>query len=213
LDYKNMELPEDLRKCVEFHGHLCPGMMYGYLVAQEAVRLLSLSRSDDEEVVAFPENDSCAVDALQVILGTTAGKGNLIFRDYGKNVYTVLSRKKSRAFRFSRRTDYPYRGEDGAEFERLGKKIADKTASPEENARYRRMKTLDLLRQNFSDVFTADEIPPPEQPYAPLAPSAACSACGEMTMSTRLLEAGSQGRYCIPCAEKKGIAVPCHTPR
>ncbi|HLA29231.1 MAG TPA: FmdE family protein, partial [Syntrophales bacterium] len=156
---------------------------------------------------------SCAVDALQVILGTTAGKGNLIFQDYGKNVYTVLSRKKGRAFRFSRRTYYCYRGEDGAEFEGLGGKIADKTASPEENARYRRMKALDLLRQNFSDVFNTKEVPPPEQPYAPLAPSLACSACGEMTMSTRLLEAGSQGRYCIPCAEKNGIAISCPTPR
>ncbi len=213
MDYTDVELPDDLRRCMEFHGHLCPGMMYGYRVAREAARLLSLSRSEDEEVVAFPENDSCAVDALQVILGTTAGKGNLILRDYGKNVYTVLSRKKSRAFRFSRRTDYRYRGEAVAEFERLGKKITDKTASPQENAQYRQMKTLDLLRQNFSDVFTTEEVPPPEQPYAPLAPSAACSSCGEMTMSTRLVETGPEKRYCIPCAQQQGIPLPCSSRR
>ena len=203
LDDKTIALPDDLRRCIDFHGHLCPGLVYGYLVAREAVRLLALVRSEDEEVVAFPENDSCAVDALQVMLGTTAGKGNLIFRDYGKNAYTVLKRKARRAFRFSRKTEYGYGGEDRAEFELLGKKIAAKTASPEENARYRQMKAHDLLNKDFSAVFATEEIPPPEQPYAPLAPSAACARCGEMTMATRLVEAGSQVFYCLPCAGKK----------
>lgn len=203
MNDKTIALPGDLRRCIDFHGHLCPGLIYGYLVAREAVRLLALSRSEDEEVVAFPENDSCAVDALQVMLGTTAGKGNLIFRDYGKNAYTVLKRKARRAFRFSRKTEYDYGGEDGADFELLGKKIAAKTASQEENTRYRQMKALDLLSKDFSAVFATEEIPPPEQPYAPLAPSAACARCGEMTMATRLVDTGSQGFYCLPCAEKK----------
>ena len=197
---ETMALPDDLRRCIDFHGHFCPGLMYGYLVGREAVRLLALSRSEDEEVVAFPENDSCAVDALQVLLGTTAGKGNLIFRDYGKNAYTVLKRKDRRAFRFSRRTEYEYGGEDRTDFELLGKKIATKTAAPEEQARYRQMKALDLLRKDFSAVFATEEIPPPEQPYAPLAASAACARCGEMTMATRLVDAGTQGLYCLPCA-------------
>jgi len=84
------ELPEDLEGCVLFHGHLCPGLVYGYLVAKEATRLLGLDRSRDEEVVAISENDTCAIDALQLLLGTTMGKGNLILRNFGKNVFTVL---------------------------------------------------------------------------------------------------------------------------
>ena len=214
MDTTTIALPDDLSRCITFHGHLCPGLIYGYLVAREAVRLLALGRSEDEEVVAFPENDSCAVDALQVMLGTTAGKGNLIFRDYGKNAYTVLKRKSRRAFRFSRKTEYAYGGEDRADFERLGRKIAAKTASPEENARHRQMKALDLLRKDFSAVFATEEIPPPEQPYAPLAPSVACARCGEMTMATRLVDAGSQVFYCLPCAEKRDTPlVPPATDR
>ena len=201
-------LPDDLRQCVAFHGHFCPGLVYGYRVAKEAGRLLSITRSEDEEVVAFSENDSCAVDALQVILGTTAGKGNLILRDYGKNAYTVLNRKEGRAYRFFRATEYCYKGGERDEFEMLGRKIAEKTASKKEHARYRQMKALDLLQQDFADVFTTEEITPPEQPYAPLAPSVACSLCGEMTMSTRLVDAGTKGRYCIPCAKKSGLSLP-----
>ena len=69
---KNIEFqpPEDLKKCIEFHGHLCPGLIYGYIVAKAAMDLLKLNRSRDEEVVAISENDSCAVDALQILLGT-----------------------------------------------------------------------------------------------------------------------------------------------
>ena len=73
-----IKLPDDLNTCIEFHGHLCPGLVYGYLVGKEAIKLLHLKRSKDEEIVAISENDSCAVDALQVLLGTSIGKGNLI---------------------------------------------------------------------------------------------------------------------------------------
>lgn len=137
--------PDDLRQCVAFHGHLCPGLIYGYSVARETGRLLSLTSSEDEEVVAFPENDSCAVDALHVLLSTTAGKGNLIFRDYGKNAYTVFNRKEDLTYRFFRVTESRYKGGGRDEFETLGRKITEKTAAEKEQARHRQMKALDLL--------------------------------------------------------------------
>ena len=77
-------LPQDIIKCIAFHGHICPGLVYGYIVAKETIYLLELKRSGDEEIIAICENDSCAVDALQVLLGTTIGKGTLIFKNYGK---------------------------------------------------------------------------------------------------------------------------------
>lgn len=52
-------------------------------------------RDIDEEMVAIVENDSCAVDAIQVLTGCTLGKGNLIFRDYGKqHLYKTRREKK-----------------------------------------------------------------------------------------------------------------------
>jgi formylmethanofuran dehydrogenase subunit E len=38
------------------------------------------------------ENNSCSVDAIQEILGCTFGKGNLIYKDRGKQVFTIYSR-------------------------------------------------------------------------------------------------------------------------
>jgi formylmethanofuran dehydrogenase subunit E len=56
-----LDIPEDLAMCVTFHGHVCPGLVYGYLVAKESMKLMNLGRATDEEIVAVCENDSCAV--------------------------------------------------------------------------------------------------------------------------------------------------------
>jgi formylmethanofuran dehydrogenase subunit E len=68
-------------RVVDFHGHECIGLASGYRVAEAAMDALGDGRDIDEEMVAVVENDSCAVDAIQVVTGCTLGKGNLIFRD------------------------------------------------------------------------------------------------------------------------------------
>ncbi len=85
---------------VAFHGHACPGLALGYRVALYALRKLA-GRASDEELVAIVENNSCAVDAVQVMTGCTFGKGNLIFRDYGKQVYTFIDRTSGSGVRIA----------------------------------------------------------------------------------------------------------------
>jgi formylmethanofuran dehydrogenase subunit E len=194
------QLPEDLSACVAFHGHLCPGLIYGYRVAKKAIELLGLHHSRDEEVVAISENDTCAVDALQLLLGTTMGKGNLILKDYGKNVFTILSRSDGRAFRFSRRTGYKYEGKNQEEFAELEGAFAAGRASTAQRMRQQRLKSFDLLAKPFDAVFDTKAVESLEPPYAPLAPSEACASCGEMTMSTKLVQTTDGRRLCIPCA-------------
>jgi formylmethanofuran dehydrogenase subunit E len=196
------KMTDDLKRCVEFHGHICPGLIYGYRVAEEAMKLMNLGRSVDEEVVAICENDSCAVDALQVMLGTVAGKGNLIIKNFGKNAYTVLSRSKRQAYRFSRRTHYDYTGKAKREFDRLQAAVAAKTASEEDRRKLKRLKINDLLARSFEEIFTTTEVPFDEPFYAPLAPSEPCAICGEMTMATKMMKLSDGRQVCIPCSEK-----------
>jgi formylmethanofuran dehydrogenase subunit E len=187
---------------MEFHGHICPGLIYGYRVAKEAMKLMNLTRSVDEEVVAICENDSCAVDALQVMLGTVAGKGNLIIRNFGKNAYTVLNRSKRQAYRFSRKTRYDYTGKDKSEFERLEAAVAAGTASEDDRRELKRLKVSDLLARPFAEIFTITEVPFDEPIYAPLAPSEPCAICGEMTMAVKMIKLKDGRQACIPCSEK-----------
>ena len=77
----------DWERCVAFHGHECGGLTIGYKAAQYAAKLLELKFSADEQVVCIAENDACGVDAIQVMLGCSVGKGNLLFHMTGKQAF------------------------------------------------------------------------------------------------------------------------------
>lgn len=93
------EVNEDWNRCVEFHGHTCPGLAIGYRTALAAQKRLQTKFSPDEEIVCVTENDACGVDAVQVLTGCSIGKGNLIYRDTGKQAFSFYSRKDDRKVR------------------------------------------------------------------------------------------------------------------
>ena len=85
--------------CVNFHGHECGGLTIGYKASLYAIELLGLEFSADEQVVCISENDACGVDAIQVMLGCSIGKGNLLFHMRGKQAFTFFSRKSGKSVR------------------------------------------------------------------------------------------------------------------
>ena len=89
----------DWEKCVAFHGHSCGGLTIGYKAAQYAIRLLGLTFSKDEQVVCITENDACGVDAIQVLLGCSVGKGNLLFHMTGKQAFSFYNRTNGKSVR------------------------------------------------------------------------------------------------------------------
>lgn len=86
-------------RCASFHGHVCGGLAIGYQAARYATELLDLDFSDDEQVVCVAENDACGVDAIQVLLGCSIGKGNLLFHMRGKQAFSFYNRKSGKAVR------------------------------------------------------------------------------------------------------------------
>lgn len=86
-------------KCIEFHGHECPGLAIGYRAVLIAMEKINLTFSKDEELVCVTENDACGVDAVQVITGCTMGKGNLIYRDTGKMAFSFFNRSNGYSIR------------------------------------------------------------------------------------------------------------------
>jgi len=90
---------KDFEKCVEFHGHICPGLSIGYRASQAGMEWLKEHRAEDEEIVAVVETNACGADAVQVLTGCTFGKGNFFFKDYGKQVLTLISRKSGDGIR------------------------------------------------------------------------------------------------------------------
>lgn len=85
--------------CVAFHGHECGGLTIGYRASLYAIELLGLTFSPDEQVVCIAENDACGIDAVQVMLGCTLGKGNLILHLVGKSAYSFYNRTTGKSVR------------------------------------------------------------------------------------------------------------------
>ena len=87
------------KDCVAFHGHECGGLTIGYKASLYAIELLNLEFSTDEQVVCIAENDACGIDGIQVMLGCSIGKGNLLFHMRGKSAYSFYNRKTGKSVR------------------------------------------------------------------------------------------------------------------
>lgn len=86
-------------KCIAFHGHECGGLLIGFKAALYAIDLLGIGFSSDEQLVCISENDACGVDAIQVILGCSVGKGNLLLHIKGKQAYSFYNRSNGKSVR------------------------------------------------------------------------------------------------------------------
>lgn len=190
----------DWEKAMDFHGHSCPGLAVGYRVAQIALRELASRRAEDEELVAVVENDACGVDAIMVLTGCTLGKGNLLYRDFGKQVYTFGTRNGGKALRISVNGAVLHR-QDPALMD-LRKKVFGSTATAEEKevfhkAQHERTHQVSHLpEEEFCKVENIDfEFPG----KARIFPSVECAACGEYVMEPRARVKNGE-LVCIPCA-------------
>lgn len=158
--------------CVAFHGHICGGLTIGYKASLYATELLGLTFSEDEQVVCIAENDACGVDAIQVLLGCSIGKGNLLFRMRGKQAFSFYNRTNGQSVRLVLRPK------------------PEGLSKEESFARYQEMEPSEMF-----DVKKAT-LEVPER--ARIFQNVICDGCGESTCENMVvLEAGK--KYCHSC--------------
>ncbi len=186
---------------VKFHGHSCPGLAFGYRVALAALKEMDMENiSEDEEAVATVENDSCAVDAIQVLTGCTFGKGNLIFRDYGKQVYTFIKRPSGDAVRISVDFTPP---EETEEEKEMWKRYSEGDHSEAvlkavHNRKAKKLKAV--LDAPDSELFKITKMKMQLPSEARIYPSIRCEMCGEKVAEPKARV--KDGKIvCIPCFE------------
>jgi formylmethanofuran dehydrogenase subunit E len=189
---------------VNFHGHTCPGLALGYRAALIALEELRSGPSYDEELVAIVENDACGIDALQVVTGCTAGKGNLIFLDHGKHVYTLINRRNGKAVRVATRASFSTASLDPA-FGDLKTKVVSGNATAEEMEQFEKHRDAvchAILTVPYQDMFSVRRVDIPAPVPAKIYKSVPCDCCGEMVSEHRAVTVGGK-TLCIPCSEKK----------
>lgn len=188
-------------KAIEFHGHVCPGLAIGYRVAETALKRLSELRSADEELVAVVENDACGIDAIMLLTGCTLGKGNLIYRDLGKQVYTFGSRSGNRAIRVSVNGEILHRPDP--ETAELRQKVFGGTATQEEKVRFQGSmgrRTEEILRMPAEDLCKVEEIQFSFPKKARIFTSIRCCGCGEYVAEHRARVKNGE-IVCLDCSD------------
>ena len=177
---------ENFKRCADFHGHVCGGLAIGYVAATAGMAWLEEQRALDEELVAIVETDACCVDAIQVLTGCTFGKGNLIYRDYGKMGFTFFNRRTGKGVRLAMKPDTFRVNERQIE---LFRKTRDGSISEAERAELEALgsqRTIDVLDNRAEDLFSMTPVRTGIPVKARIEPSKPCSRCGEPTMATKL---------------------------
>lgn len=197
------EVNADWESVVAFHGHACPGLAVGYRIACIVRRELTSMRAGDEELTATIENNACGIDAVQLLLGCTAGKGNLLLLDYGKQIYTFQCRESGQALRIAVKPSVMKLNAGNSD---LRNRINSGTATDAEREAFRKehrasiRRIMSLPEHRFCDMRTVIMKPPKR---APVLPSCICTLCGESVMETRARI--KNGRIvCIPCSDTSG---------
>lgn len=186
-----------------FHGHVCPGLTIGYIAAKAGIEKLEAERDVDEELVTIVENDACGVDAVQVLTGCTIGKGNLIYRDHAKQVFTFICRDSGKAVRVALKASFNIDDID-PEVSKLRPKVMSGTATEEENKDFR--ERMDVISQTMrktpvEEMFDIQFVDVKIPQKARIFNSVKCAKCGEMMAESRARVQNSE-YVCIPCYEE-----------
>jgi formylmethanofuran dehydrogenase subunit E len=147
------------------------------------------------------ETDACGADAIQVMTGCTFGKGNFIFKNYGKHAFSLMDRKRGRGVRVCLRPDI---FKNDSEFLSLFERVQNNEASPIELERFGQLKmerTKKILDIDSDFLFKVEEILPEIPAKARVIESRICDSCGEPTKRDLLLQRDGK-QICILCDEK-----------
>jgi len=188
----------------KFHGHKCPAMPMGLRVGAAAMNELGVERAKDGQLVAFVDlgEDHCATcygDGLQVIMGTTFGKGNIKKTHKGKWAVTLVDRATGRAVRVTPKAEAMLNNKKSiffTDYRMLGKpastvpdEIVDKLVEGV-------MSAPDDKLINISPVFEY-KLEPKKDSFDGFV----CEECGEMTVMEYGRIKGDK-KVCMDCAVK-----------
>lgn len=188
----------------KFHGHKCPAMPMGLRVGAAALNALGVERAKDGQIIAFTDlgDDHCATcfaDGLQVIMGTTLGKGNIKKTHKGKWAVTVVDKATGRAVRVTPKAEAMLANKKTSFFKDYREKGIPASKVPDEIVEplvVNVMNAPDDKIINISEVF---QYKLEEKPHS--FDSFVCEDCGEMTVMEYGRIKGDK-KVCMGCAVK-----------
>ena len=190
-----------LKKIIDFHGHLCPELTIGAKACEYAQKLLFENREPDGGISIVAENCTSALDAIQVLLGATAGNQRLKIMDFGKHNYTFSFKNEQNGFRLSLRRQC-YGDED--EYRRLEEKIVKDQVTLDEVVHFQKLldnRVKQLLSVSPEDLFDVERIETIPHLTEMATSYLSCCQCEQQVLRSRTID--FRGKiYCIPCFQR-----------
>ncbi len=189
----------------KFHGHKCPAMPLGLRVGAAAMNKLGAERAKDGQLIAFVDlgEDHCATcyaDGLQVIMGTTFGKGNIKKTHKGKWAVTLVERGSGKAVRVTPKAEVMLQNKQSDFFKQYREKGIPASTVPSEVVDPIISKVMSSPQEMLLDVSEVFDykVEPKKDSFA----SFVCEDCGEMTVEGygRIKESR---HVCIDCSAKE----------
>jgi len=195
------DLSKLLRMTGMLHGHFCPFSAMGVKAAVRAVRELGVKSTGMEEVIAIVETNNCFSDGVQFVTGCSLGNNALIYRDYGKTVFT-LAKRTGEAVRMSVRAEriVEERTPEATQlFERVVIERGGTEADKERLSELWRELSFKILALPDEEVFDIERMTVEVPAYARIFANVKCSVCGENVMEPRVRMKDGKP-VCIPCS-------------
>lgn len=190
-----------LKRVADFHGHLCPDLVIGGKLCEYIDQLFPIHEPENTIINIIAENCTSALDAIQIILGTTLGNQRLKIMDFGKHNYTVITKNRSNRFRFSLNS---LQFGDEEEYNHLAQKISDNFILPGQVVSFRGLldhRVKHLLKQPPDALFKMLHISREPQPTEMADIYVTCHCCAEQVLISHAIEYRDD-IYCMPCFQR-----------
>jgi len=190
-----------LNRVVNFHGHMCPDLILGGKVCEYAQKLLEDKKEYKKGISVIAENCTSALDAIQVLLGTTIGNQRLKVVDYGKHNYAILYDKGRKGFKLSLKI-FNYQDED--EYRLLAEKVDNNMAELNDVLQFQKLmddRSRYLLSLSPEDIFDMAQAGAPDFLLEKADQYMTCCKCGQQALKNRIIE-HNENVYCMPCFQR-----------
>ncbi len=201
LEDRKMLIDMNLKRVVDFHGHLCPDLAIGVRVCEFIKDLVPSKGAEFSSISIIAENSTSAIDAIQILLGTTLGNQRLYIADLGKHNYTVILPNHKQGINISLKS-LNFKNE--TQFCMLEEKISKNEIVFEEVVMFQKLlddRVKHIFNTPLKELFKVKDVEVRKHLVEFPSLYVKCSKCGEEVLKTHAI-VYKQKSYCISCLQK-----------
>jgi formylmethanofuran dehydrogenase subunit E len=192
-----------MEDAIKFHGHLCPMFALGYRMGKMALKTLARGREEGVKLIAVVEFRNCLSDGIQYVCGTTYGKNNLFYKEYGKFATSFYDLATGKSIRIRVKNEVV---EEALVYGMSAQEVKKLPSANREEETKRLFNWGREIVEKFNkmkdeELFTITKAVPFKPEKESSLKHTFCEKCGEVVLED-FIKVHNGKKMCIPCLEK-----------